>query len=86
MRGILWWERCYKWNSINSLVNYNNVEFIHVFWLIVAVPCQDIASLMLSLLVTVTTVYNVQFTYDTFWYTIAVLMRSINRRLTHNAY
>ena len=39
---------------------------------------------MLSLLVTVTTVYNVQFTYDTFWYTIAVLMRSINQRLTHN--
>ena len=47
MRGILWWERLYNytWNNINSLVNYTNVEFIHVFWLgriIVAVPCQDI--------------------------------------------
>ena len=62
-----------------------------MFWLgriIVAVPCQDIIDTSKPHVVLAGhcdyTVYNVQFTYDTFWYTIAVLMRSINRQLRHN--
>ena len=79
---------------INSLVNYNfvtTVDLIHVFWLgriIVAVPCQDIIDTSKPHVVLAGHCDNcVQCTiymYNTVWYTIAVLMRSINRQLTHN--